>query len=255
MSKHLIARTPASTIILISILSDSQLDPGALLCILTGQYRDSPYGLPMTHPLTHIHFVRHGMVHNPQGVFYGRLPRYALDVEGRDQAEAAARWLAGKPIIAIYSSPMLRARQTAQAIAARHPTLRVRVSEKLTEVHVPIQGLPLSEGIARGWDLYTGNQPPYESVEDIFQRMLQFTWQIRQRYCGQDTVAVTHGDPIGFLMLWARGRPVTAENKAPLYLSYLAVGSITTLIFATANPEERPRIQYTVPYNGPTHPI
>ncbi len=195
------------------------------------------------------------MVHNPQGVFYGRLPRYALGAEGQDQAEAGARWLAGRPIVAIYSSPMLRARQTAQAIAAMHPALQVRISQDLNEVYVPIQGLPLAEGIARGWDLYTGSPAPYESVEDILQRMLHFTQGMRQRHAGQEIVAVTHGDPIAFLMLWAQGRPVTAETKAPLYQDYLAVGSITTLTFVTASTEERPALEYAVPYTGPAHPI
>jgi len=205
--------------------------------------------------LTRIHFVRHGMVHNPQGVFYGRLPRYSLSAEGRRQAEAAARWLADRPVAVLYSSPMLRARQTAQAIATLHPGLRVRIWQLLNEVHVPIQGRPLAEGIALGWDLYTGNQPPHESVEDILRRMLHFVSEVRERHAGQEVVAVTHGDPIGFLMLWAQRRPVTAENKGPLYLNYLAVGSITTLTFAAASGEETPGLEYTVPYPGPAYPI
>ncbi len=125
----------------------------------------------------------------------------------------------------------------------------------LNEVLVPIQGLPLAEGIARGWDLYTGSQRPYESVDDILGRMLEFTATARARHAGREVVAVTHGDPIGFLMLWARGRPVTAGNKGPLYQHYLAVGSITTLTFATASAEERPTLEYAVPYTGPANPI
>ncbi len=209
----------------------------------------------MNHPSTRIHFVRHGEAHNPQGVFYGRLPRFPLSADGRRQTEAVSRFLEAKPVVAIYSSPMLRARQTARAIAALHPGMRVRTSRFLNEVYVPIQCLPLSEGIARGWDLYTGNQPPFECVEDILQRMLQFTSRVRQRHAGQEVVAVTHGDPIGFLMLWAQRRPVTAANKAPLYQDYLAVGSITTLVFAAAATEETPALEYTVPYPGPASPI
>jgi broad specificity phosphatase PhoE len=217
----------------------------------------------MNNPATRIHFIRHGEVHNPQGTFYGRLPRFSLSPEGRRQAEAAARFLAGRPIVAIYSSPMLRARQTARAIAALHPVpqstrdgvprFRVRISQLLNEVHVPIQGLPLSEGIARGWDLYTGNQPPNESVEDILNRMLQFTSKVRQRHPGREVVAVTHGDPIGFLMLWAHSRPVTAANKAPLYREYLAMASITTFHFPTAREQELPTLEYTVPYGTPSY--
>ncbi len=205
----------------------------------------------MIHPSTRIHFVRHGEVHNPHGIFYGRLPRFSLGTQGRCQADAAARFLAGRPIVAVYSSPALRARQTARAIAALHPGLRVRISKLLNEVNVPIQGLPLAEGIARNWDLYTGNQSPHESVEDILRRMLQFTFKVRQRHAGQEVVAVTHGDPIGFLMLWAQGRPVTAANKAPLYREYLALASMTTFYFPTA--QELPTLEYTVPYGTPSY--
>ena len=209
----------------------------------------------MNDSLTRIHFVRHGMVHNPQGTFYGRLPRYSLGAEGQRQAEAIAQWLSDRPIAALYSSPMLRARQTAQAAATLHPGLQVHISRLLNEVYVPIQGLPLAEGIARGWDLYTGSPPPYESIEDILQRMLQFTATALRRHAGHEAVAVTHGDPIAFVMLWAQGRPVTAANKAPLYHNYVAVGSITTLIFSHGSMEERPALEYTVPYPGPTYPI
>ncbi len=207
----------------------------------------------MTHPSTHIHFVRHGEVLNPQGVFYGRLPHFGLSAEGRRQAEAAGRFLSGRPIIAIYSSPVLRARQTARAIAAVHPALTVHTSQLLSEVHVPIEGLPLAEGIARNWDLYTGNKPPHETVDDILRRMLRFVSTVRKRHAGREVVAVTHGDPIGFLMLWAWGRPITAANKAPLYREYLAMASITTFRFQTAEEQESPTLAYTVPYGTPSY--
>jgi broad specificity phosphatase PhoE len=202
------------------------------------------------HP-TCIHFVRHAAVENPQSIFYGRLPRFALSREGRRQAQAAARFLAGRPLVAVYSGPLLRARQTAQAIAAQHPGLTVHRTQLLNEVDVPIQGLPLSEGIARDWDLYTGNQPPYESVQDILQRMLRFSSTVRERHAGREVVAVTHGDPIGFLMLWAWGKPVTAANKGPLYRDHLALASITTLRFQSA--QELPKLEYRVPYGTPSY--
>ena len=64
--------------------------------------------------------VRHTDVHNPNNLFYGRLPRFRLSALGQEQAERTAAYLAGTPITAIYSSPQLRARQTARVIARRH---------------------------------------------------------------------------------------------------------------------------------------
>ena len=37
---------------------------------------------------TIVHVMRHGEVHNPDGILYGRLPDYHLSERGRAQAEA-----------------------------------------------------------------------------------------------------------------------------------------------------------------------
>ncbi len=65
---------------------------------------------------TTITFIRHGEVHNPQRILYGRLPRFALSEQGRAEAQAVAATLRDVPVATVYSSPLLRARQTAQAI-------------------------------------------------------------------------------------------------------------------------------------------
>ena len=48
---------------------------------------------------TIVHLLRHGEVHNPQGVLYGRLPGYHLSDDGRLMADAAAKWFAGLPLV------------------------------------------------------------------------------------------------------------------------------------------------------------
>src|SRR5262249_56679907 len=80
-------------------------------------------GGPVT---TTLYFVRHTEVHNPRDLFYGRLPRFRISARGREQAERVADYLADEPIVAVYTSPLLRARQTAQVIAARHPGVPLR---------------------------------------------------------------------------------------------------------------------------------
>ncbi len=54
---------------------------------------------------------------------------------GKQQAELTSRLLQDHPIAAIYSSPLLRARQTAEAIAGRH-NLDVQAVDPLCEVNV-----------------------------------------------------------------------------------------------------------------------
>src|SRR5947209_20583375 len=70
---------------------------------------------------TDIYVVRHAHVHNPHDILYGRLPRFRLSELGLEQARKVADFLSGRNIEAIYSSPLLRARQTAEMIAQSLP--------------------------------------------------------------------------------------------------------------------------------------
>ena len=69
--------------------------------------------------MTKISLIRHGLVHNPAEVYYGRLPGFGLAELGRAQAAAAGDYLAGAGIVAVYHSPMLRAFQTAEIVRSR----------------------------------------------------------------------------------------------------------------------------------------
>src|SRR5581483_6096055 len=95
-----------------------------------------PDGWP---PETDVIFVRHGNVHNPRNLIYGRLPRMRLSQKGIEDVERTAHYLADLPIAAIYTSPLLRARQTA-AIIARHCGAPVHRNASLAEVHTSWQG-------------------------------------------------------------------------------------------------------------------
>ncbi len=69
---------------------------------------------------TRVHVMRHGEVHNPDGVLYGRLPGFHLSDKGRAQAAAVADALAERDIVAAIASPLQRAQETATFIAAKH---------------------------------------------------------------------------------------------------------------------------------------
>lgn len=62
---------------------------------------------------TLIHLVRHGEVHNPEGILYGRLPGFHLSELGARMAAAAADALAGHPITGLFASPLLRTQESA----------------------------------------------------------------------------------------------------------------------------------------------
>jgi len=70
--------------------------------------------------MTEIVLVRHGETElNTAGVFRGRAD-VALNERGRTQAEAVAAALSGTPAAAVFASPMVRALDTARAVASPH---------------------------------------------------------------------------------------------------------------------------------------
>src|SRR5205823_3943452 len=79
-----------------------------------------------------------------RNVVYGRLPRFGLSARGHEQARRVAACLADVPLAAIYTSPLLRARQTTAAIAADH-AVPVRRSALLLEIGTSWAGTPNKE--------------------------------------------------------------------------------------------------------------
>jgi broad specificity phosphatase PhoE len=193
---------------------------------------------------TRVHLVRHGQVSNPSGLFYGRLPGFGLSEKGRAEAGRAARALAGRSIAAVYSSPQQRALETAAIVASAHCGLAVTPSELLNEVHTPYDGWDTARVAERGWDIYAGNEPPYERPADILGRLSCFLNRAREAHHGQEVVAVTHGDPIAFVVLWSQGQPVTAAGRGELYREILGTGCVVTLSFVGDAADERPGLQY-----------
>ena len=112
--------------------------------------------------MTTLYLVRHGEVHNPEGIIYGRLPGYGLSENGRRQLSAAAELLAAEgAIVALYSSPMQRAQESAAIIAARLG-LPVQTAEQLLETSIGgYQGKPFS-ALPRP---YITEEPCHEGIE------------------------------------------------------------------------------------------
>jgi broad specificity phosphatase PhoE len=195
---------------------------------------------------TTIYFVRHGEVHNPQGFYYGRLPGFHLSSEGLLQAKRAAAFLEKCQITAIYSSPLERATETA-GIISEQLGIESQTSELLLEVFSPFDGQAVSVLAERNWDVYTSTKPPYEQPIDILNRAQNFTWQIRSNYLGKNIIAVTHGDLIAFMVLWAKQISVTPQDKQALYKSFLTYASISSFTYETSGRTGIPKFEYFQP--------
>src|SRR5262249_41370636 len=94
---------------------------------------------------TVVHLVRHGEVENPQRVLYGRLTGFHLSAEGRVMARAAADFLAGGDVTVLRSSPLERALETAEPLAAQFG-LPVVVDERLVEPWNHFEGMTFGVG-------------------------------------------------------------------------------------------------------------
>lgn len=129
---------------------------------------------------TTVHLMRHGEVHNPDGVLYGRLPGYVLSERGRAMARLVAAYLSGRrydgqwlseqgqedraadgvvtpqvadavpsgprrDVVAVVASPLERAQETAAPIAAAFG-LEVRTDPRLIEAENHFQGMTFGVG-------------------------------------------------------------------------------------------------------------
>jgi broad specificity phosphatase PhoE len=187
--------------------------------------------LSFTDTSTTIWLARHGEVHNPNGLLYGRLPRMQLSIEGRRQARALADFLDGRPLEAVYSSPMLRARSTADLVLNNHPWLaRVRIDSDLQEVRTGWQGEPLETLERIDWDFYGHpRQSDDESLQMIQKRMLRWLHRLLRRHPGSEVLGVSHGDPILILAGTLRGLPLEPAHIFPR--PYIETGALYRLQF------------------------
>ena len=69
---------------------------------------------------TVVHLLRHGEVHNPDKILYGRLAGFRLSDAGAAMAEKVAEAFADSDVAAVSASPLERAQETAAPIAAAH---------------------------------------------------------------------------------------------------------------------------------------
>jgi broad specificity phosphatase PhoE len=151
--------------------------------------------------MTRVTLVRHGRTEwNRVERFRGRadLP---LDETGMAQARATARRLAaGPPPQAVYSSPLSRARQTAEAIAAAFG-LPVRVQEALADIdYGQWQGLTPAQVKERWPGLYEewlqapqrARIPGGESLRRLRRRAMAGVTELCRRHDGGAVVLVAH---------------------------------------------------------------
>ncbi|MCX4748356.1 histidine phosphatase family protein [Kitasatospora sp. NBC_01287] len=158
---------------------------------------------PGTGPeITVVHLVRHGEVHNPEGVLYGRLPDYHLSELGRRMADRVAEHLADRDITYVVASPLERAQETAEPTAESHG-LKVAVDERLIESTNVFEGKTFGVGDGslrnpRYWRHLTNPFRPSwgEPYVEVAVRMMGALAAARDAARGHEAVAVSHQLPV-----------------------------------------------------------
>jgi len=161
---------------------------------------------------TTVHLLRHGEVHNPDGILYGRLGGFGLSKDGLDMAHAAAAALQGLDVTEVVSSPLQRAQETAAPIAAMLKA-PVTVDDRLIESTNHFEGTQFGVGDGAlkkpaNWPyLWNPFTPSWgEHYLDVARRMLHAVEEARDRNLGHEVVCVSHQLPIWTLRRYVEGR-------------------------------------------------
>lgn len=179
-----------------------------------------------------IHLIRHGRVDNPGDVIYGRLPGFRLSELGRKQATSAAEFLAHRDIAAVWSSPLERAQETAEAIAGPHG-LQIVVDDRLIE-----SGTDL-EGVGRNlfafvtsprimWRVRNPLGPSWgERFSVIRARVVEAIWAALEAEDTGEIAFVSHQTPVQVARL-----ALAKRNRPPWLGEPCATGSVSSLTLA-----------------------
>ena len=151
---------------------------------------------------TTVHVLRHGEVYNPTKVLYGRLPGFHLSELGKQMAKADAEALAPNDITHVVASPLERAQETAEPMAAQFG-LDVATDTRLIESTNFFEGKNVSVGDGsfrnpRNWWVLRDPVTPSwgEAYLVIAQRMFAALQAARVAAEGHEAVCVSHQLPI-----------------------------------------------------------
>lgn len=192
--------------------------------------------------------IRHGEVENPDNVIYARLPGFTLSERGLAAAGSLADRLAGFPVAAVYASPLERAQQTAEALAAPHG-LVVLTDDRLLEwsFWTRWQGKPwvaVREEAPEVFAKYAddpGSLCPEDPLLAVGGRVLAWGRDAVSAHADGVVLAVSHEAPLAAALLAANALPMS--GFAGIHVPHLAAvrlhprpAAIVDPAVATENP-------------------
>ena len=183
---------------------------------------------------TVVHLLRHGEVHNPDGILYGRLPDYPPErhrpADGRAGRRRRSR-TATSPTSS--SSPLERAQETAQP-SAEALGLEIVTDERVIEAANKFEGqaFGVGDGSLRkpsAWKhLYNPFKPSWgEPYKDIVVRMLAAMHDAREAAAGHEALIVSHQLPVWTARSYIEGRRLFHDPRK----RQCSLASLTTFTY------------------------
>ena len=161
---------------------------------------------------TTVHLLRHGEVHNPDGVLYGRRDGFHLSDLGRQMAEKVADAIKDRDITHLRSSPLERAQETARPLATARG-LEIVTDDRVIESTNVFEGERFAAGEnalrnPRTWRyLWNPFKPSWgEPYKQVVARMMAAVHDARQSAEGHEAVIVSHQLPIWITRLHVEDR-------------------------------------------------
>lgn len=185
---------------------------------------------------TIVHLMRHGEVHNPEGVLYGRLPDYHLSERGRAMAARVADHLVEQraDLVHLVVSPLERAQETAIPVA-RAFDLPITTDERVIEAANHFQGLTFGVGDGalhhpgHWWYLRNPLRPSWgEPYEEQAARMIAAVKDAREAARGHQALVVSHQLPVWVTRLRAERRRLWHDPRK----RECSLASLTSLVFS-----------------------
>ncbi len=182
---------------------------------------------------TTIHLLRHGEVHNPTGILYGRRPGYLLSELGQRMATRVSESLADRDVVAVWSSPLERAQQTARPTAAALG-LEISTDDRLIESTNRFEGEIFRVGGSilkrphRWRYMWNPWKPSWgEPYKEVVDRMMGAVHDARDAVRGHEAVLVSHQLPIWTTRLHVEGKSFLHNPRS----RQCTLCSLTSLIF------------------------
>lgn len=149
---------------------------------------------------TVVHLLRHGEVHNPDKVLYGRLPDYHLSALGRQMADVVGEHLKDADLALVVHSPLERTAETAAPTLERHGLTAV-IDPRVIEAGNKFEGRRFRKRLLfdprRWWWVRDPTKPTWgESYRVIGKRMMAAIEDARDHARGHEVLIVSHQLPI-----------------------------------------------------------